>query len=165
MKLLHHQTKAPKGYHKLETSIKSKQCLNFCKGTSFIISVGSSDVAIMVPWDTISLMKWYLASMCLVLLWYIRFLVKCMMLGLSQNTTISSYCQPRSSFKPLNQIATFTAFVPVVYSISIVDKTIVNCNVTSQLMAQLFLMCCLFGLNILIQIQKVFYWILKCVMV
>ena len=67
--------------------------------------------------------------------------------------------------QPLNQIATFTAFVPVIYSISVVDKTIVNCNVASQLMAQLFSMCCLFGLNILIQIQKVFYWILKCVMV
>ena len=65
------------------------------------------------------------------------------MLVLSQNTTVSSYRQPRSLSKPLNQIATFIAFVPVIYSISIVDKTIVNCNVASQLMAQLFLMCCL----------------------
>ena len=36
-KLLLCLTKAPKGYHKLQTAIKSKQYLNLCKGTSLVI--------------------------------------------------------------------------------------------------------------------------------
>ena len=40
-------TKAPKGYHKLQMPVKSKQCLNLCKGTSLVImSAGLSTIPI-----------------------------------------------------------------------------------------------------------------------
>ena len=64
-------TKAPKGYYKLQMPVKSKQCLNLCKGTSLVnMSAGLSAVLIFLrrisPSSIISRMKWKRTSICLV---------------------------------------------------------------------------------------------------
>ena len=57
---------------------------------------------------------------------------------LSQNTTISvSSCYKQTSrTKPFNQIASFIAFVPTIYSASIVHKAIIDYKIDFQLMTQ-----------------------------
>ena len=56
-----------------------------------------------------------------------------MALWLSLYTTVNSYCKPKSPTKPLSQIASFTAYVVVMYSALVVDKAIVDCKVAFQL--------------------------------
>ena len=56
-----------------------------------------------------------------------------MALWLSQYTIVNSYYKPKSLTKPLSQITSFTASMVVIHFVLIVDKAIVDCKVTFQL--------------------------------
>lgn len=73
---------------------------------------------------------------------FIWFLIKCIILWLSQWTTVVSCCRPRFVTKRFNQIASFIAFVSAIYSASVIDRALVSLptnnrtwkceNITSQ---------------------------------
>lgn len=118
--------------HILCKLIKPKQYMNFSIEIGFInMSAGFSTVDFL---KSTSRTKWYLMSMCLVLSWYIWFLVRCM--TLSQYTWVASYTCPKSLTKPLSHKASLAASVVARYSAFVVERATVDCKTAFQLIAQ-----------------------------
>jgi hypothetical protein len=81
----------------------------------------------MFPFSTLSLRKWYLTSMCLVLVWSTRFLATLMALVLSHTRGTWEHSSPKSLSVYLIQSSWEQQLAPATYSASVVDWATLDC--------------------------------------
>lgn len=75
-----------------------------------------------VPFEIMSLLKWYLISICSILSWNMEFLLKCIALRLWENNIALSSTKASSLHKSHNLIPSLKALEATLYSTLVEDK-------------------------------------------